>query len=113
MLARTTLVTVALLGCTGVHSPLAGGEPVSVRDFQRERVAAMCENMQRCGSLGALGTRARCEQELLRVACRDGSCDEPGDARRLRDACVPAERDRPCGQRGVLPQCDAYANPVE
>lgn len=106
-------IFVLLIGCTEVHTPFSGGEPVSVRTFQTERVAAICENMATCGSLGPLATEARCKKELIRVACRGHVCDEEGDARRLRDACVPAERARPCGVRGVLPECDSYAHPLE
>jgi hypothetical protein len=108
---RLAVLLLPVAGCT-VHSPLVG-EEVSMRQYFAERSVAVCDQMARCNQLGVYGTHATCVKKVNETVCAKGACDEPGNARRLRDACVPAERDRPCGTAGRLAECDPYTNPVE
>ncbi|MGZ3424493.1 MAG: hypothetical protein ACXWUG_19045 [Polyangiales bacterium] len=105
------LFAIALGGCT-VNTPF-GGDEVSVEQYYRERSVAVCDQMERCRQLGKYKTHFECVKQMTDTVCGAGACDQPGNARKLRDSCVPAERERACNVRGPLPECDVYKNPIE
>jgi hypothetical protein len=110
-LPTALLVAVAASGCT-VNTPF-GGDEVSVEQYYKERSVAVCDQMERCHQLGQYKTHFECVKQVSEKVCAAGACDQSGNARKLRDSCVPAERERACATRGPLPECDPYRNPIE